>query len=120
MTEEQEEFKILDLASEEFDYLEPEGKGMVGDVSKDEASTGSKSKNWTHKTAEFGPSSKTKEELEAEHSLTAEQKQEIVQTVAKQYKKIKKYKKSNMRIINQLSGKKDIIDRLMDEYKTVS
>jgi len=39
MTEEQEEFEIKDLASEEFDYLEPEGKGMVGDVSKDEAST---------------------------------------------------------------------------------
>lgn len=40
---------------------------------------------------------------------------EVVKLI-KRYKKIKKFKKSNLHLINQLDGKRDIIQELMDEY----
>ena len=40
---------------------EPIGKGGYGDLSDKEASTGSDSKNWTKKTADFGGGTSKKE-----------------------------------------------------------
>ena len=40
---------------------EPIGKGEYGDLSEQEASTGSRSKNWSKKTAEFGSGTSKKE-----------------------------------------------------------
>jgi len=42
--------------------------------------------------------------------------QEEVGKLLKKYKKLKKFKKSNIHAVNQLDGKKDIIQELMDEY----
>lgn len=42
--------------------------------------------------------------------------QEEVGKLIKKYKKIKKYRKSNMHLVNKLDGKKDIIQKLIDEY----
>lgn len=42
--------------------------------------------------------------------------QEEVGKLLKKYKKLKKFKKSNIHAVNQLDGRKDIIQELMDEY----
>ena len=39
-----------------------------------------------------------------------------VDKLIKRYKKINKFKKSNIHAINKIDGKKDIIQELMDEY----
>ena len=39
-----------------------------------------------------------------------------VDKLIKKYKKINKFKKSNIHAINKIDGKKDIIQELMDEY----
>ena len=39
-----------------------------------------------------------------------------VDRLIKKYKKINKFKKSNIHAINKIDGKKDIIQELMDEY----
>ena len=40
-----------------------------------------------------------------------------MEAIKKEYKKLKKYSKSNLFTIQKLSGKKTIIDQLIDEYK---
>jgi hypothetical protein len=42
--------------------------------------------------------------------------QEEVGKLIKRYKKLKKFKKSNLHTINKLDGKKDIIQELINEY----
>ncbi len=42
--------------------------------------------------------------------------QNEVEKLIKKYKKIKKFKKSNIHTINQLYGKTDIIQELVNEY----
>ena len=42
-------------------------------------------------------------------------KSEVAKLI-KKYKKLKKFKKSNIHAVNQLDGRKDIIQELMDEY----
>lgn len=42
--------------------------------------------------------------------------QEEVGKLIKKYKKLRKFKKSNIRTINKLDGKEDIIDKLVNEY----
>ena len=39
-----------------------------------------------------------------------------VDKLIKRYKKINKFKKSNIHAINKIDGRKDIIQELMDEY----
>lgn len=39
-----------------------------------------------------------------------------IDKLIKRYKKINKFKKSNIHAINKIDGKKDIIQELMDEY----
>ena len=97
---------------------EPIGKGEYGDLSQQEASTGSRSKNWSKKTAEFG-SGTSKKELD--RRIVDEMRQNVdpaaMEAIKKEYKKLKKYSKSNLFTIQKLSGKKTIIDQLIDEYK---
>ena len=40
-----------------------------------------------------------------------------MQAIKKEYKRLKKYSKSNLFTIQKLSGKKTIIDQLVDEYE---
>lgn len=42
--------------------------------------------------------------------------QEEVGKLIRKYKKLRKFKKSNIRTINKLDGKEDIIDKLVNEY----
>ena len=97
---------------------EPIGKGGYGDLSDQEASTGSESKNWTKKTADFGGGTSKKE---LDRRIVDEMRQNVdpaaMEAIKKEYKKLKKYSKSNLFTIQKLSGKKTIIDQLIDEYK---
>lgn len=97
---------------------EPIGKGGYGDLSDQEASTGSDSKNWTKKTADFS-GGKSKKELD--QRIVDEMRQNVdpaaMDAIKKEYKRLKKYSKSNLFTIQKLSGKKTIIDELIDEYE---
>ena len=97
---------------------EPIGKGAYGDLSDQEASTGSDSKNWTKKTADFG---KGKSKKELNQRIVDEMRQNIdpdaMEAIKKEYKRLKKYSKSNLFTIQKLSGKKTIIDKLVEEYE---
>jgi len=42
--------------------------------------------------------------------------QEEVGKLIRKYKKLRKFKKSNIRTIHKLDGKEDIIDKLVNEY----
>ncbi|AXN58432.1 hypothetical protein KNU05_gp122 [Synechococcus virus S-PRM1] len=104
------------MTEEKFEYQEPEGKGMVGDLSQGEASTGSNSKNWSKKTADLSfASGKTKESIAKE--LRQEVDEEVLKKVKKEYKRLKKYSKSNLFTIQKLNGQKTIIDELIEEYE---
>jgi hypothetical protein len=105
------------MTEEQFEYQEPQGKGMTGDLSAEEASTGSGSKNWTKKTADFGfGSKKTKEDVLDQFRRETTLEVSAVKQVIKEYKKLKKYSKSNLRAIRKLSGQSDILDKLQQEY----
>mgnify|MGYP006908293538 FL=1 len=97
---------------------EPIGKGGYGDLSDQEASTGSESKNWTKKTADVGGGTSKKE---LDRRIVNEMRQNVdpaaMEAIKKEYKKLKKYSKSNLFTIQKLSGKKTIIDQLIDEYE---
>ena len=106
------------MTEESFEYQEPSGKGMTGDLSTEEASTGSVSKNWSKKTADFGGGTSKKD---LDRRIVDEMRQNVdpaaMQAIKKEYKRLKKYSKSNLFTIQKLSGKKTIIDELVDEYE---
>lgn len=105
------------MTEEQFEYQEPQGKGMTGDLSAEEASTGSDSKNWTKKTADFGfGGGKSKDAILDQFMQETTLEVSAVKKVIKEYKKLKKYKKSNLRAIRKLSGQSDILDKLQQEY----
>ena len=96
---------------------EPIGKGGYGDLSQEEASTGSSSKNWRKKTANFGFGSGDKKKLIDQFREEATIDPQAVKKVIKEYKRLKKYSKSNLFMILKLSGQHTIIDDLVEEYK---
>ena len=104
------------MTEEQFEYQEPQGKGMTGDLSAEEASTGSASKNWTKKTADFGFGSTKKKKLIDQFREEATIDPQAVKKVIKEYKRLKKYSKSNLFMIQKLSGQRTAIDNLVDEY----
>jgi len=57
-----------------------------------------------------------KNESEFDRKLKSIINEDEVAKLIKKYKKLKKFKKSNIHAVNQLDGKKDIIQELMDEY----
>ena len=57
-----------------------------------------------------------KNESELDRKLKSIINEDEVAKLIKRYKKLKKFKKSNIHAVNQLDGKKDIIQELMDEY----
>ena len=57
-----------------------------------------------------------KNESEFDRKLRSIINEDEVAKLIKKYKKLKKFKKSNIHAVNQLDGKKDIIQELMDEY----
>ena len=57
-----------------------------------------------------------KNESEFDRELKSIINEDEVAKLIKRYKKLKKFKKSNIHAVNQLDGKKDIIQELMDEY----
>ena len=105
------------MTEEPFEYQEPSGKGMTGDLSEGEASTGSVSKNWTKKTADFGFGSGSKKKLIDQFKEEATIDPQAVKKVIKEYKRLKKYSKSNLFTIQKLSGQHTVIDDLVEEYK---
>jgi len=105
------------MTEEQFEYQEPQGKGMTGDLSAEEASTGSASKNWTKKTADFGFGSTKKKKLIDQFREEATIDPRAVKQVIKEYKKLKKYSKSNLFMIQKLSGQETIIDKLTKEFE---
>lgn len=57
-----------------------------------------------------------KNESELDRKMKSIINEDEVAKLIKKYKKLKKFKKSNIHAVNQLDGKKDIIQELMDEY----
>ena len=57
-----------------------------------------------------------KNESEFDRKLRSIINEDEVAKLIKKYKKLKKFKKSNIHAVNQLDGRKDIIQELMDEY----
>ena len=57
-----------------------------------------------------------KNESKFDRELKAIINEDEVAKLIKKYKKLKKFKKSNIHAVNQLDGRKDIIQELMDEY----
>lgn len=57
-----------------------------------------------------------KNESEFDRKLKSIINEDEVAKLIKKYKKLKKFKKSNIHAVNQLDGRKDIIQELMDEY----
>lgn len=57
-----------------------------------------------------------KNESEFDRELKSIINEDEVAKLIKRYKKLKKFKKSNIHAVNQLDGRKDIIQELMDEY----
>ena len=57
-----------------------------------------------------------KNESEFDRKLKSIINEDEVAKLIKKYKKLKKFKKSNIHAVNQLDGKKDIIQELIDEY----
>lgn len=57
-----------------------------------------------------------KEESEIKQKLNSIIKEDEVAKLIKRYKKLRKFKKSNLHLVNKLDGRKDIIQELMDEY----
>ena len=57
-----------------------------------------------------------KNESELDRKLKSIINEDEVAKLIKKYKKLKKFKKSNIHAVNQLDGRKDIIQELMDEY----
>tara|TARA_A100001201_G_scaffold78081_1_gene70124 strand:- start:110 stop:421 length:312 start_codon:yes stop_codon:yes gene_type:complete len=97
---------------------EPIGKGAYGDLSQEEASTGSASESWTKKTADFGGGTSKKDlDQRIVEEMRGQVNPEALNAIKKEYKKLKKYSKSNLFTIQKLSGKKTIIDKLVDEYE---
>jgi hypothetical protein len=52
--------------------------------------------------------------MEDKYELSGEQKSEV-DKILKKYKKIKKYQKSNLFAIQKLSGKRTVIDKLLED-----
>ena len=57
-----------------------------------------------------------KNESELDRKMKSIINEDEVAKLIKKYKKLKKFKKSNIHAVNQLDGRKDIIQELMDEY----
>jgi len=57
-----------------------------------------------------------KNESQFDRKLKSIINEDEVAKLIKKYKKLKKFKKSNIHAVNQLDGRKDIIQELMDEY----
>lgn len=57
-----------------------------------------------------------KKESELQQKLRSIIREDEVAKLIKKYKKLKKFRKSNLHVVNKLDGKKDIIQELMDEY----
>lgn len=57
-----------------------------------------------------------KNESEFDRKLKSIINEDEVAKLIKKYKKLKKFKRSNLHTVNQLDGRKDIIQELMDEY----
>jgi hypothetical protein len=57
-----------------------------------------------------------KNESELEQKLNSIIREDEVAKLIKKYKKLRKFRKSNLHVVNKLDGRKDIIQELMDEY----
>lgn len=57
-----------------------------------------------------------KKESEIEQKINSIIKEDEVAKLIKKYKKLKKFRKSNLHVVNKIDGRKDIIQELMDEY----
>jgi hypothetical protein len=57
-----------------------------------------------------------KKESELEQKLNSIIREDEVAKLIKKYKKLRKFRKSNLHVVNKIDGRKDIIQELMDEY----
>lgn len=57
-----------------------------------------------------------KKESELDKKIRSIINEDEVAKLIKKYKKLKKFKKSNLHAVNKIDGRKDIIQELMDEY----